>query len=850
MATKAPEWFYKTTIKEEGGLSKDPNDTAKNGIAGVKDKEGKDAEYHTNMGITYGSYKKLAKKVYGVDPSYDHFISLTKDDARKFIDSYWQTSGAQYIKDDRVAALYAHSMWGGYGGKAATYTKDLADIVERLTGKTITRKGLKKETFDAINSMDENQIMQFVDEFHDYRMSSLKEAKTWKQHGAGWTKREERLRDEIKSGQFNAEGGFITPRNYVELPKLKTKKESLSDFIIDKPEIVNNKDLLNEQKTVQTILEHHEKAVADLEIAKESGDLEAIEKANVKIAQLEKDKNEAVNSFAENQAKENLKLLDRDLKVLRRASQTGELTSDQIIERKNLLVEVEKYGIDKDDFWKRGLQGIEVDNASIKRNKLIDERESVIYDKNLSKGQKDIKVAQIDKQIKNINKYLQDNWIQESSLTVTKPGLGDVSVKNREVQKKLDVKNPQVNIDYAGLAKEKAKERSIAIKEENEKAIAKHEEEIQFIEEGLNQSLPAGETDAVDDADDTKKDGADPVDLGTTRKPFIYEPEPQTGLEKMGGWEGVLTGTIGAIGMGQASRRINPPEPAIIDQMLTTHIATVKRLQEIGMPLAEQAQMREALDTSFNLARIAIVDAANNNRGQALAGLSQMSAERQKGALMIEAQKSQQRMGHMKMYGDLMQYVNEFSSKQATEYNRQKFELDKLRGESGALMGAAGIEGLLQSISNAKEFGKGSIHDWMNQYMKHEMTARANEEGEDAVQMQSWADAIGTTDAQQEAQAQNEATAAENYTPTSAGAIAFLGEKFGKIQAAAIEKAKGVQTAQAYGINVPSHPKMPQAKPAQQTEQAKQESPIAGVNVEELFRPMDRNKKDEISFTL
>jgi hypothetical protein len=197
-----------------------------------------------------------------------------------------------------------------------------------------------------------------------------------------------------------------------------------------------------------------------------------------------------------------------------------------------------------------------------------------------------------------------------------------------------------------------------------------------------------------------------------------------------------------------------------------------------------------------------------------------------------------------------MQYVNEFSSKQATEYNRQKFELDKLRGESGALMGAAGIEGLLQSISNAKEFGKGSIHDWMNQYMKHEMTARANEEGEDAVQMQSWADAIGTTDAQQEAQAQNEATAAENYTPTSAGAIAFLGEKFGKIQAAAIEKAKGVQTAQAYGINVPSHPKMPQAKPAQQTEQAKQESPIAGVNVEELFRPMDRNKKDEISFTL
>jgi len=200
---KAPDWFYAKTLKAEGGLADNPKDTT-----AVKDIEGiPGAKYHTNMGIRYGIYKEIAPKVLGKAASYEDFLAMDINDATKFIDHYWRTSGAQYIKDPRAAAVYAHSKWGG--GTNDYYAK-LSEEVEKITGTPLNRKGLTKETYEAINSMNEEQVSSFIDGFYNVRMDYLATTAAWEGNKNGWTKREEDLRDSLKTGKA-LEAKFVIP---------------------------------------------------------------------------------------------------------------------------------------------------------------------------------------------------------------------------------------------------------------------------------------------------------------------------------------------------------------------------------------------------------------------------------------------------------------------------------------------------------------------------------------------------------------------------------------------------------------------------------------------------------------
>jgi hypothetical protein len=217
---------------------------------------------------------------------------------------------------------------------------------------------------------------------------------------------------------------------------------------------------------------------------------------------------------------------------------------------------------------------------------------------------------------------------------------------------------------------------------------------------------------------DTKtNETADPF---ASNQGFEYNPEEQSLFEKAGGVDAVLGLGMAAMGMADAGE-INLPEQKMIDDMMITHAMNVKRLSEIGMPLVEQAKVRQEMDESFNVAKRAIMDAGNMNRGQILSAISGMSGERQKAALAIEMESSKMRREALYNYGEITRYINDFNTSQHNLNAAREFEVEKANKEGAGKLIASGIDNMITAANNSKLYGKGSTYDMMNKYMEWDM---------------------------------------------------------------------------------------------------------------------------------
>ena len=96
--------FVKHILSFEGGLSKDPRDTA------VKYAPFPGA-YHTNKGVTYGAFVALAPKL-GITPvNYERFLKLSDQDVAKFIYQFYTSINGQKLPG-AVGLSVAEAAWG------------------------------------------------------------------------------------------------------------------------------------------------------------------------------------------------------------------------------------------------------------------------------------------------------------------------------------------------------------------------------------------------------------------------------------------------------------------------------------------------------------------------------------------------------------------------------------------------------------------------------------------------------------------------------------------------------------------------------------------------------------------
>ena len=132
--------FIPFILRWEGGEVNDPDD----------------AGGHTNKGITWGTYKMLCERLLGYKPTKQTFKKMTKKDAAKFIEFYWNKStGNNSIQHQKIAEAMTSWYWGSgkWGLKLwqAMVNKDFSKqlVIDGLIGKN---------TVSVVNTIDPDQL--------------------------------------------------------------------------------------------------------------------------------------------------------------------------------------------------------------------------------------------------------------------------------------------------------------------------------------------------------------------------------------------------------------------------------------------------------------------------------------------------------------------------------------------------------------------------------------------------------------------------------------------------------------------------------------------------------------------
>lgn len=165
----------------EGGLSKDRNDPA--AFDPVPDGSG----YHTNKGVTWNTFKGLAKKIgYTATPALFYkmpdniWLSIYKV-------GYWDPINGDKINSQGIAELMADWGWGSGPGTASKYvqrylvSKGYKIAVDGSFGPAST-----KALNDEIKKAGAKKVF---DELYKIRLNFLQSLPGWANYGVGWGNR-------------------------------------------------------------------------------------------------------------------------------------------------------------------------------------------------------------------------------------------------------------------------------------------------------------------------------------------------------------------------------------------------------------------------------------------------------------------------------------------------------------------------------------------------------------------------------------------------------------------------------------------------------------------------------------
>ena len=165
----------------EGGLSRDKNDPA--AVDPVPDGSG----YHTNKGVTWNTFKGLAKKI-GYSPTAALFYRMPDNIWLAIYKiGYWDPMNGDKINSQGIAELLADWAWGSGPGTAARQvqrylvSKGYKIAIDGAFGPAST-----KALNDEIKRAGAKKVF---DDLYTARMNFLKSLGGWQFYGTGWTNR-------------------------------------------------------------------------------------------------------------------------------------------------------------------------------------------------------------------------------------------------------------------------------------------------------------------------------------------------------------------------------------------------------------------------------------------------------------------------------------------------------------------------------------------------------------------------------------------------------------------------------------------------------------------------------------
>lgn len=179
------------TLKAEGGLSANPNDSASRFPSPAIMKSGtyKGLPIHTNKGITYQTWTAYAK-LKGFQPTGANFLAITPTqwyDVAYLL--YWKPSFCDVIKSQGVAEIIFEAKWGGGQNHMI---RNLQSFLNKRGAKLIVDGDIGINTANAINDFtgkskkNEAELIKFLT---DKRLEYLMSLKDWVHFKNGWTSR-------------------------------------------------------------------------------------------------------------------------------------------------------------------------------------------------------------------------------------------------------------------------------------------------------------------------------------------------------------------------------------------------------------------------------------------------------------------------------------------------------------------------------------------------------------------------------------------------------------------------------------------------------------------------------------
>jgi hypothetical protein len=179
--------YAKFTGHAEGGLSKDPNDSASKYVEAGK--------YHTNRGVICPTFQKYAKLI-GVEPTYSNFISLTKEQANKVLYAYY-TFAANGIKNEITGLILSNIYWGS-GNVLGKHTR----LALKKMGLPVAITGSLDQSIKAtINLQDPAKFNRALLDVRKEFLQGLAISRPANQKFLkGWLAREKRFEDEFLTG--------------------------------------------------------------------------------------------------------------------------------------------------------------------------------------------------------------------------------------------------------------------------------------------------------------------------------------------------------------------------------------------------------------------------------------------------------------------------------------------------------------------------------------------------------------------------------------------------------------------------------------------------------------------------
>lgn len=171
-------------------------------------------------------------------------------------------------------------------------------------------------------------------------------------------------------------------------------------------------------------------------------------------------------------------------------------------------------------------------------------------------------------------------------------------------------------------------------------------------------------------------------------------------LDKMGGLSSLIGLATGAIGLGQALKKVDIPKDPKLGPAFQQRLSESKRLAKQGLTPSELAKAHNDLDSSYATGIENIVRGSAGNRAQFMAGLGGLDVARQSALMDIAVADASMQRDNQQKYDSMMMVNEQYEAARQAKYQDAQYQQDSANKAAGAALAGSAFSMVNDAISS------------------------------------------------------------------------------------------------------------------------------------------------------